>query len=167
MSKLGDRFYAGLLRLLPFDFRAEFGSEMEEVFREQRADTARQRGLGALLRMWGATIADIFRMAPREHASVLAQDTRYALRMMRRNIGYTTAAVVILGLGIGVNTSIFSAVYNVLLKPLPYLRGDDLVVLRQPAAKLGTDDVGFSVGGDRGFPASGRRAWRAWWSTTR
>jgi putative ABC transport system permease protein len=76
---------------------------------------------------------------------VLAQDTRYALRMMRRNVGYTTAAVLILGLGIGVNTSIFSAVYNVLLKPLPYLRGDDLVVLRQPAAKLGSDNLLFSV----------------------
>ena len=39
--------------------------------------------------MWGATVADIFRMAPREHLSVLAQDARYALRMMRRNLGYT------------------------------------------------------------------------------
>ncbi len=145
MSKLGDRIYAGLLRLLPFDFRAEFGSEMEDVFREQREETARRRGFGALLRMWSATIADIFRMAPREHASVLAQDTRYALRMMRRNVVYTLAAVLILGIGIGVNTSIFSAVYNVLLKPLPYLRGDDLVVLRQPAAKQGAENVFFSV----------------------
>jgi len=76
---------------------------------------------------------------------VLAQDTRYALRMMRRNAAYTTAAVLILGLGIGVNTSIFSAVYNVLLKPLPYLRGDDLVVLRQPAAKQAAENVFFSV----------------------
>ena len=43
MSKLkqtlGDRVFAGLLRLLPFDFRSEFGNEMEEVFREQRAET--------------------------------------------------------------------------------------------------------------------------------
>ena len=56
-----------------------------------------------------------FRMAPREHLSVLAQDTRYALRMMRRNPGYTAAAVLILGLGIGMNTSIFSAVDTVAL----------------------------------------------------
>jgi putative ABC transport system permease protein len=145
MSKLGDRVYAGLLRLLPFDFRAEFGSEMEEVFREQRADTGRRRGASALFKMWGTTVADIFRMAPREHLSVLVQDTRYALRMMRRNAGYTAAAVIILGLGIGVNTSIFSAVYNVLLKPLPYAQGDDLVVLRQPAVKLGSENLGFSV----------------------
>jgi putative ABC transport system permease protein len=142
---MSDRVYGGLLRLLPFDFRAEFGSEMEAVFHEQRVETGRDRGSAALLRMWGSTVADIFRMAPREHVSVLGQDIRYALRMMKRNAGYTAAAVVILGLGIGVNTSIFSAVYNVLLKPLPYLEGDDLVVLRQPASKLGSDHLGFSV----------------------
>ena len=44
-------------------------------------------------KMWWATIADIVRMAPREHVSVLAQDTRYALRMMRKNRAYTLAAV--------------------------------------------------------------------------
>ena len=75
---------------------------------------------------------------------MLAQDTRYALRMMRKNAGYTAAAVLILGLGIGVNTSIFSVVNSVLLKPLPYTQGDQLVVLRQPEAKLGIDDIGFS-----------------------
>src|SRR5437899_5326196 len=141
---LGDRIYGGLLRLLPFDFRSEFGSEMEDVFREQREETERRRGMGALLRIWASTIADIFRMAPREHLSVLAQDMRYASRMMRRNVGYTVAAVTILGLGIGVNTSIFSAVYNVLLKPLPYIQGDDLVVLRQPGLKVGAEHIGFS-----------------------
>src|SRR3954454_19287386 len=155
-TKFGDRVYAGLLRLLPFDFRAEFGSEMEEVFREQRADTGRQRGAAALFKMWGTTFADICRMAPREHLSVLVQDTRYALRMMRRNLAYTVAAVVILGLGIGVNTSIFSAVYSVLLKPLPYAQGDDLVVLRQPAAKLGSDNLFFSVSEIRDFREQSR-----------
>jgi len=95
--------------------------------------------------MWWATIVDIVRMAPREHLSVLSQDTRYALRMMRHNLGYTLAAVVILGLGIGVNTSIFSVVNSVLLQPLPYAQGDRLVVLRQQATKLNADDVRFSV----------------------
>ena len=43
-----DRFYRGLLRILPFDFRSEFGDDMEETFREQRAARAR-RGSAALL----------------------------------------------------------------------------------------------------------------------
>ncbi|HUI57689.1 MAG TPA: ABC transporter permease [Bryobacteraceae bacterium] len=141
---LPDRFFQALLRLLPFDFRSEFGADMEETFRAQRSNVERERGLAALLKMWWATIADIVRMAPREHASVLAQDTRYALRMMRKNIGYTVSAIVILGLGIGVNTSIFSVVNSVLLKPLPYAQGDRLVSLRQPEPKLGIDDIGFS-----------------------
>jgi putative ABC transport system permease protein len=109
-ESFGDRFYRGLLRILPFDFRSEFGDDMEETFREQRAATIQRQGSMGVFRMWWATITDIVRMAPREHLSVLAQDTRFALRMMGKNHGYTLAAVLILGLGIGANTSIFSVV---------------------------------------------------------
>ena len=105
-----DRLFSALLRLLPFDFRSEFGSDMEETFRQQRTRVRAERGPLALMKMWSATAADIFRMAPREHLSVFAQDARFAFRMMRKNPGYTTAAVLILGLGIGVNTSILSVV---------------------------------------------------------
>lgn len=141
----GDRFYRALLRLLPFDFRSEFGSEMREVFREQRADTWRTGGTLALGKMWWSTIIDLFRMAPREHCSVLSMDAKYALRMMRKNPGFNLAALLILGLGIGANTAIFSIVNAVLLKPLPYIDGDRLLILRQPEIKLGTDDAFFSV----------------------
>src|SRR5438045_1970292 len=95
-----DRLYRALLRFVPFDFRNEFGDDMEETFRAQRSHTEREQGVLALLKMWWATAVDIVRMAPREHVSVLAQDMRYALRMMRKNLGYTFVAVMILGLGI-------------------------------------------------------------------
>jgi putative ABC transport system permease protein len=139
------RFYRGLLRLLPSDFRSDFGPEMESVFREQREEAERRAGKQGVLRLWWETITGIFRTAPAEHWAMFRQDAGFALRMMRKNPGFTLAAILTLGLGIGANSAIFSVVNAVLLKPLPYQNGSRLVHLQQQAMQMGASDIAFSV----------------------
>ena len=70
-------------------------------------------------------------------AESVMQDIRYGLRQMRLNPAFAWTAVITLGLGIGATTSIFSAVYALLIRPLPYPDSDRLMVISEAYPKRG------------------------------
>jgi predicted permease len=61
------------------------------------------------------------------HWETLLQDVRYTLRRLRRDAGFTLAAILIIGLGVGANTTIFSVVNSLLFRPLPFADSPRLV----------------------------------------
>jgi len=58
-----------------------------------------------------------------------ARNVRFGLRLLLKNLGFTSVALLALVLGIGANTAIFSVVYATLLSPMPYPHPDQLVIV--------------------------------------
>src|SRR5215469_5372835 len=72
-------------------------------------------------------------------------DLKFALRQLRKSLGFTFTAVLMLALGIGATTAIFSIVEAVLLRPLPFPDSDRLMVLSDKMEGAKFDEIGVTV----------------------
>ena len=135
--RFSETVYRLLLHLYPRDFREEYGEQMLLDF----GDYARERPLAA----WLAAGRDALLNAPGEHARLLRQDLRYALRSWKRSPALPAFALLTLMLGIGAVTATFSLVRGVILKSLPYAEPDRLVRIFESSERRGYPTFSASV----------------------
>ena len=117
------RLYRLLLRCYPASFRHEYGEEMVRLFAERR----RAAPLGGRLALWLEALGDALDTAPKTHLDILRQDLRYTLRALARAPGFAAAVIIVMALGIGATTAVFSVTDRVLLRPLPFAEPGSLV----------------------------------------
>jgi predicted permease len=126
---------------LQFHLEQETALNVRRGMTEQEARRAALLSIGSL----SGTVEECRDARAGRVIETTLQDIRYGFRILRNNPGFSAAAIVTLALGIGVNTAIFSVVYGVLLRPMPFKEGERLVVLHQKASRAGLDNIPFST----------------------
>ncbi len=116
------------IRLLPEEFRASYGRELEI--------TARTEGAAG-------TIIDVLRRAPGLHWDILQRDGRLALRTLSARPMGTAAVTVTLALGIGANVAMVAVMDTVVWSPLPYHEAGRLLVIQEQRRGEAPTNLGY------------------------
>ena len=122
----------------------------ENVQQGMPADEARRL---AMIRFGGVTQAKEQQREARglPWLDVLMQDVRFTLRTLGRDRGFTVIAVIILGLGIGANITVFSVVNTILLRPLPFPNPQQLVRILTKNLTGGESSMTYSADATQEF----------------
>ncbi|HEX5081526.1 MAG TPA: ABC transporter permease [Blastocatellia bacterium] len=140
IQKTRFRFWLWLIRvvgvIVPRRLRANWRREWEAELRHREEllaewDRLDRRARLDLLRRSTSAFWDAIWLQPKRLEDEMFQDMRFGARMLLKSKGAAAVAALTLALGIGANTAIFSVIYGVLLKSLPYPEADRLMVLNE------------------------------------
>ncbi|HSR42396.1 MAG TPA: ABC transporter permease, partial [Longimicrobiales bacterium] len=174
-----------LLRILPAEFRREYGEQLLRTARDQWEALPSDLGPAGRARFWARQAWAVVRAAvvlrrrsaagPESRERVrrgrrgegeerkedlmdgLWSDLKHGARALAARPGYTAVAVLTLSLGIGATTAMFSAVNSVLLRPLPYRSPERVVTLFQVDTREGARVEGVSAANVRDLALASER----------